>query len=136
MVIPPTTDGAKLADALLASRNGNDAGKANNGGLCHLPVSGGVREAQQRNREGGCPTPFDLVLADEAHRTVGTQKRTRSTDIKGTGNKETPLFTRIHDDELVAAGQRLCMTTTPKVYRDYRRAQSEGGTGRSLLHGR
>ncbi len=40
------------------------------------------------------------------------------------------------DDEVVAAGQRLYMTTTPKVYRDYRRAQSEGGTGRGLLHGR
>ncbi len=116
MVIPPTTDSDRLANALRASHLGNGDGKPMTVVFATYQSLEVIQKAQQHNLLGNRPTPFDLVIADEAHRTAGTEKRIRSTDIKGSGDKETPLFTRIHDREFVTAQWRLYMTATPKVY--------------------
>ena len=60
---------------------------------------------------------FDLVVCDEAHRTSGGHF---------TDEKET-VFTRIHNNEYVAASKRLYMTATPKVYGSDAKKQDEDG---------
>ena len=116
MVIPPTTDSDRLADALRASHLGNGSSKPLTVVFATYQSLKVIEKAQRHNLQSHHPTPFDLVIADEAHRTAGTEKRIRSTDIKGSGDKETSLFTLIHDPKFVDAQWRLYMTATPKVY--------------------
>lgn len=49
---------------------------------------------------------FDLIIADEAHRTTGA---------KALGD-EASVFTKVHDDSNVKAAKRLYQTATPKLY--------------------
>lgn len=49
---------------------------------------------------------FDLVICDEAHRTTG---------ISQPGSDDS-AFVRVHNTEFLAAGKRLYMTATPRVY--------------------
>jgi predicted helicase len=58
---------------------------------------------------------FDLVIADEAHRTTGV---TRS-------GSEDSIFTKVHDDSYLPAKKRLYMTATPKIYGDTAKAKAE-----------
>jgi predicted helicase len=58
---------------------------------------------------------FDLVIADEAHRTTGVT-------LMG---EEDSMFTRIHDDKYVKGVKRLYMTATPKVYGDSVKAKAD-----------
>ena len=116
MVIPPTTDSDRLADALRASHLGNGSRKPLTVVFATYQSLKVIEKAQRHNLQSHHPTPFDLVIADEAHRTAGTEKRVRSTDIKGSGDKETSLFTLIHDSKFVIAQWRLYMTATPKVF--------------------
>jgi predicted helicase len=58
---------------------------------------------------------FDLVIADEAHRTTGV---TRS-------GSEDSIFTKVHDDKYLPAKKRLYMTATPKIYGDTAKAKAE-----------
>jgi predicted helicase len=58
---------------------------------------------------------FDLVIADEAHRTTGVT-------LMG---EEDSMFTRIHDDKYVKSTKRLYMTATPKVYGDSAKAKAD-----------
>lgn len=60
---------------------------------------------------------FDLVICDEAHRTSGGH---------WIGEEESQ-FTRIHDNDFVAAKKRLYMTATPKIYGPDVKKQSEDG---------
>lgn len=69
-----------------------------------------VVEAQ----EFGLPT-FDLVIADEAHRTTGALEA----DEKYSG------FTMVHDDQRLKARRRLYMTATPRLYSDNAKAKAK-----------
>ncbi len=55
-------------------------------------------------QEAGYPE-FDLIIADEAHRTTGAAKL-----------GEDSMFTKVHSDKNVAGNLRLYQTATPKVY--------------------
>ena len=116
MVIPPTTDSDRLADALRASHLASGDSKPLTVVFATYQSLKVIEKAQRHNFQSHHPTPFDLVIADEAHRTAGTEKRVRSTDIKGSGDKEASLFTLIHDSKFVIAQWRLYMTATPKVF--------------------
>ncbi len=63
-----------------------------------------VKEAQERGLD-----KIDLMVCDEAHRTVGAMFSTNERDDKN-------AFTLCHSDENIKAQQRLYMTATPKVY--------------------
>lgn len=54
---------------------------------------------------------FDLIISDEAHRTVGGYY---NADI--VGKEQESFFTRIHDADFIRGRKRLYMTATPKVY--------------------
>jgi len=58
---------------------------------------------------------FDLVIADEAHRTTGVT-------LSGS---EDSIFTKVHDDSYLSAKKRLYMTATPKIYGDTAKAKAE-----------
>ncbi len=49
---------------------------------------------------------FDLIIADEAHRTTGSHEM----------GKDAGMFTKVHDNKVVKAKHRLYQTATPKIY--------------------
>ncbi|WP_054746433.1 DEAD/DEAH box helicase family protein [Amylolactobacillus amylophilus] len=49
---------------------------------------------------------FDLIVADEAHRTTGAHEL----------NKEDSTFSKIHSNDNVDGRLRLYQTATPKIY--------------------
>ncbi len=57
---------------------------------------------------------FDLIIADEAHRTTGVT-------LMG---EEDSSFTKVHDDKYLKASKRLYMTATPRVYGDSAKAKA------------
>lgn len=59
----------------------------------------------QRAQEMGYPE-FDLIIADEAHRTTGSHAT----------NTEADIFTKVHNNHIVRARHRLYQTATPKIY--------------------
>lgn len=69
-----------------------------------------VSEAQSKH---GAPD-FDLIIADEAHRTTGVEKDSG--------------FHMVHDNDLVRGCKRMYMTATPRVYttRSKRMMESRG----------
>lgn len=74
-----------------------------------------IHEAQKL--DNNAVSEFDLVICDEAHRTCGGH---------WVGEAESQ-FTRIHDNDFVAAKKRLYMTATPKIYGADAKKQSEEG---------
>jgi predicted helicase len=58
---------------------------------------------------------FDLIIADEAHRTTGVT-------LMG---EEDSAFTRVHDDSYLKGAKRLYMTATPRVYGDSAKAKAD-----------
>ncbi|RXT26843.1 helicase [Lacticaseibacillus chiayiensis] len=58
-----------------------------------------------RAQEMGHPE-FDLIIADEAHRTTGSHD----------ANNEAGFFTKVHNNLIVKANHRLYQTATPKIY--------------------
>ncbi len=58
---------------------------------------------------------FDLIIADEAHRTTGVT-------LMG---EEGPVFTRVHDESYLNGSKRLYMTATPRVYGDSAKAKAD-----------
>ena len=68
--------------------------------------------------------PFDLVICDEAHRTVGVgtdaplaqPNKTTAKKKAGTLKNSTSPFVAVHDDKFIRAKLRLYTTATPKVY--------------------
>ena len=58
---------------------------------------------------------FDLIIADEAHRTTGVT-------LMG---EEDSAFTRVHDDTYIQGAKRLYMTATPRVYGDSAKAKAD-----------
>jgi len=69
-----------------------------------------VGEAQKLGLED-----FDLVLADEAHRTTG---------VTLFGQDES-AFVKIHDADFLRAQRRLYMTATPRIYDEATRAKAD-----------
>ncbi len=56
----------------------------------------------------GAP-PFDLTIADEAHRTTGVDRAASGIEGKG-------AFQAVHSEERLASRKRLYMTATPRIY--------------------
>ncbi len=63
---------------------------------------------------------MDLIICDEAHRTVGAMYSSNERDDKN-------AFTLCHSDENIKAKKRLYMTATPKVYSESSKAKAKEG---------
>ncbi|PDX24135.1 DEAD/DEAH box helicase [Helicobacter pylori] len=61
---------------------------------------------------------MDLIICDEAHRTVGAMYSSNERDDKN-------AFTLCHSDENIKAKKRLYMTATPKVYSESSKAKAK-----------
>ncbi|MFP6103182.1 type ISP restriction/modification enzyme [Helicobacter pylori] len=61
---------------------------------------------------------IDLIICDEAHRTVGAMYSSNERDDKN-------AFTLCHSDKNIKAKQRLYMTATPKVYSESSKAKAK-----------
>ncbi|GAA8344638.1 DEAD/DEAH box helicase family protein [Helicobacter pylori] len=72
-----------------------------------------IKEAQEAGLNG-----IDLVICDEAHRTVGAMYSSNERDDKN-------AFTLCHSDENIKAIKRLYMTATPKVYSESSKAKAK-----------
>ncbi|GHQ67852.1 hypothetical protein VN0401_10900 [Helicobacter pylori] len=72
-----------------------------------------IQEAQERGLG-----EIDLVICDEAHRTVGAMYSSNERDDKN-------AFTLCHSDENIQAKKRLYMTATPKVYSESSKARAK-----------
>lgn len=74
-----------------------------------------IKEAQEAGLNG-----IDLIICDEAHRTVGAMYSSNERDDKN-------AFTLCHSDENIKATKRLYMTATPKVYSESSKAKAKEG---------
>ncbi len=72
-----------------------------------------IKEAQEAHLGG-----IDLIICDEAHRTVGAMYSSNERDDKN-------AFTLCHSDENIKAKKRLYMTATPKVYSESSKAKAK-----------
>ncbi|WP_375153556.1 type ISP restriction/modification enzyme [Helicobacter pylori] len=72
-----------------------------------------IKEAQEAGLNG-----IDLIICDEAHRTVGAMYSNNERDDKN-------AFTLCHSDEHIKATKRLYMTATPKVYSESSKAKAK-----------
>ncbi|WP_371935825.1 DEAD/DEAH box helicase family protein [Helicobacter pylori] len=72
-----------------------------------------IKEAQRMGLN-----EIDLIICDEAHRTVGAMYSTNERDDKN-------AFTLCHSDEHIKAKKRLYMTATPKVYSESSKAKAK-----------
>ncbi|GAA8583665.1 hypothetical protein KYTH42_11580 [Helicobacter pylori] len=72
-----------------------------------------IKEAQEAGLGG-----IDLLICDEAHRTVGAMYSTNERDDKN-------AFTLCHSDKNIKAKKRLYMTATPKVYSESSKAKAK-----------
>ncbi len=71
-----------------------------------------IKEAQEAGLK-----EIDLIICDEAHRTVGAMYSSNERDDKN-------AFTLCHSDGNIQAKKRLYMTATPKVYSESSKLQS------------
>ncbi|WQY48750.1 DEAD/DEAH box helicase [Helicobacter pylori] len=72
-----------------------------------------IKEAQEAGLN-----EIDLIICDEAHRTVGAMYSSNERDDKN-------AFTFIHSDKNIKAKKRLYMTATPKVYSESSKAKAK-----------
>lgn len=72
-----------------------------------------IKEAQEVGLNG-----IDLIICDEAHRTVGAMYSSNERDDKN-------AFTLCHSNEHIKAKKRLYMTATPKVYSESSKAKAK-----------
>ncbi|MEJ8596106.1 DEAD/DEAH box helicase, partial [Helicobacter pylori] len=72
-----------------------------------------IQEAQEAGLD-----EIDLIICDEAHRTVGAMYSSNERDDKN-------AFTLCHSDEHIKAKKRLYMTATPKVYSESSKAKAK-----------
>ncbi len=72
-----------------------------------------IKEAQEAHLG-----EIDLIVCDEAHRTVGAMYSTNERDDKN-------AFTLCHSDDNIKAKKRLYMTATPKVYSESSKAKAK-----------
>jgi predicted helicase len=112
LALPATTDPTRIAEHLLVAKNETDDEKN------PLIVVFSTYQSLERVAEAqrlGVPS-FDLVIADEAHRSTGAF----SIDEGYSG------FTMVHDDERLKAHRRLYMTATPRLYSERAKAKAAG----------
>ncbi len=72
-----------------------------------------IKEVQEAGLGG-----IDLIICDEAHRTVGAMYSSNERDDKN-------AFTLCHSDKNIKAKKRLYMTATPKVYSESSKAKAK-----------
>lgn len=72
-----------------------------------------IKEAQEAGLN-----EIDLIICDEAHRTVGAMYSSNERDDKN-------AFTLCHSDDNIKAKKRLYMTATPKVYSESSKAKAK-----------
>ncbi|WRB38084.1 DEAD/DEAH box helicase [Helicobacter pylori] len=72
-----------------------------------------IKEAQEAGLN-----EIDLIICDEAHRTVGAMYSSNERDDKN-------AFTFVHSDKNIKAKKRLYMTATPKVYSESSKAKAK-----------
>ncbi|GAA9583500.1 DEAD/DEAH box helicase family protein [Helicobacter pylori] len=72
-----------------------------------------IKEAQEAGLN-----EIDLIVCDEAHRTVGAMYSSNERDDKN-------AFTLCHSDDNIKAKKRLYMTATPKVYSESSKAKAK-----------
>ncbi|GAA8827257.1 DEAD/DEAH box helicase family protein [Helicobacter pylori] len=72
-----------------------------------------IKEAQEAGLN-----EIDLIICDEAHRTVGAMYSSNERDDKN-------AFTLVHSDANIKAKKRLYMTATPKVYSESSKAKAK-----------
>ncbi len=72
-----------------------------------------IKEAQEAGLN-----EIDLIICDEAHRTVGAMYSSNERDDKN-------AFTLCHSDENIKATKRLYMTATPKIYSESSKAKAK-----------
>lgn len=106
LVFPASTDTEALAKAFKAS----SSDKAMNVVFSTYQSIDVVGECQKQ----GIPE-FDLIIADEAHRTTGVTLK----------DAEDSIFTRVHYDKYVKAKKRLYMTATPRVFADRTKVKAQ-----------
>ncbi len=107
LVLPATTD-----PDLIVAQYKRTSGTENMTVFFSTYQSLPVIEAAQAN---GVPD-FDLIIADEAHRTTGVT-------IAGEDDSN---FTRVHDNNYVKGAKRLYMTATPRVFSDSAKGKASG----------
>jgi predicted helicase len=105
LAIPATTDTKLLLEKFTATKSKNKMNVI----LSTYQSIDIVQKAQEQGLG-----KFDLIIADEAHRTTGVT-------LMG---EEDSAFTRVHDDKYLAAKKRLYMTATPRVYGDSAKAKA------------
>jgi len=81
-----------------------------------LPLVDELKEPRL-NSDDTSMKSFDLIVCDEAHRTVGGYY----------SDEKEAVFTRVHDNDYVKAKKRLYMTATPKIYGAEPKKQQEQG---------
>jgi predicted helicase len=106
LAIPATTDTNLLVEKFKNTKSKDKMNVI----LSTYQSIGIIHEAQKLGLE-----KFDLVIADEAHRTTGVT-------LMG---EEDSSFTRVHDDKFIKTSKRLYMTATPRVYGDSAKAKAD-----------
>ncbi len=106
LVIPATTD-IKLLVKQFNSYKSKDATNIIFSTYQSLPIV-------QQSQKLGIPE-FDLIICDEAHRTVGVTRQ----------GQEDSNFTAIHNNDYIKGKKRLYMTATPRVYSPSAKAKIE-----------
>ena len=106
LAIPATTDTALLVEKFKKTKSKEKMNVI----LSTYQSIGIIHEAQKLGLGN-----FDLVIADEAHRTTGVT-------LMG---EEDSLFTKVHDDKYLKSKKRLYMTATPRVYGDSAKAKAD-----------
>ncbi|MCL5012833.1 MAG: DEAD/DEAH box helicase family protein, partial [Firmicutes bacterium] len=101
LAFPATTDPERLSTAIHRSRTQEAL-------TVIFSTYQSIAVISQAQHDYGLPA-FDVVISDEAHRTVGSSQKT----AKGTTQS---YFTMVHDDQFVQAQKRLYMTATPRIY--------------------
>lgn len=98
---PATTDPERLTEEIARSRT--------TGAMTVIFATyQSIDVLTQAQQQYGLPV-FDLVICDEAHRTVGTAQKTAKGDQQS-------YFTRVHEERFIRAKKRLYMTATPRIY--------------------
>ena len=108
---PATTDPGMLTQAI---QRGSSAPTAFTAIFATYQSIAVISEAQ---KQYGLPT-FDLIICDEAHRTVGS-------NVPGKKSQTHPYFTQVHEDRFVQAKKRLYMTATPRIYAEESKRTAE-----------
>jgi len=105
LIVPPTTDPNALVESVARTPNG------------HMSVVFSTYHSTSviTDAQAAGLADFDLIIADEAHRTTGVTL----------ADGDDSNFTRVHDNAHIAADKRLYMTATPRVFSDASQAAAK-----------